>query len=69
MVALFPSIPIETTLIFLNNWLEEINIETEKAKELINLTKLCMRQNVFQFNGKYYEQINGTAMGNPHRHF
>jgi hypothetical protein len=65
VVALFPSIPIETTLIFLKNWLEELKIEGEKIKELINLTKLCMRQNVFQFNGKYYEQINGTAMGNP----
>lgn len=65
VVALFPSIPIEITIGFLKEWLNELKIENNKIKELINLTKLCMSQNVFQFNEKFYEQSTGTAMGNP----
>jgi hypothetical protein len=65
VVALFPSIPIEITIGFLKEWLNELKIEDNKIKELINLTKLCMSQNVFQFNEKFYEQSTGTAMGNP----
>lgn len=40
------------------------NKNRKKIKELINLTKRSMGQNVFQFNKKYFEQTKGTAMGN-----
>uniref|UniRef100_A0A1B6C1X0 Reverse transcriptase domain-containing protein n=1 Tax=Clastoptera arizonana TaxID=38151 RepID=A0A1B6C1X0_9HEMI len=30
----------------------------------MELTKRCMKQNYFQFNNEFYEQIDGTAMGN-----
>lgn len=49
------------TLSFLK---EEVNIEKEKIKELINITKHCLRQNIFNFNDGFYEQTNGAAMGN-----
>ena len=65
VVALFPSIPINITISFLKIWLKELKVEDNKIDELINLTELCMSQNVFQFNGKFYEQTSGTAMGNP----
>ena len=65
VVGLFPSIPIDITTTFLKDWLEELKIETNKINELLNLTKLCMSQNVFQFQNKFFEQTVGTAMGNP----
>jgi len=63
-VALFPSIPIDLTINFTETWPEEIGLEKEKIKKLINLTKLCMGPNVFQFDNRYFEQTNGTAI-NP----
>ncbi|KAJ8961586.1 hypothetical protein NQ317_013064 [Molorchus minor] len=36
----------------------------EVVNEYINLTKLCMKQNCFQFNNSFFEQHEGTAMGN-----
>jgi len=53
------------TIHFLKDWLEESKIETNKINELLNLTKLYMSQNVFQFQNKFFEQTEGTAIGNP----
>ncbi|RXF66922.1 hypothetical protein EKK70_17895, partial [Desulfovibrio sp. DS-1] len=65
VTALFPSIPVNITINFLNEWLIDLKIETNKIKELVDSTKLCMSQNVFQFQNQFFEQIEGTAMGNP----
>lgn len=37
-----------------------------KIKGLIIFTKLCMGQNVFKFNTRYFEQTNGNAKGTFH---
>lgn len=63
--ALFPSVPIDTTLSYLSDWLAENNIHPNKIKELVYLTKICMHENWFQFNGKYYKQNHGCCMGSP----
>lgn len=63
--ALFPSVPIDTTLDFLRDWLNMNNIHPPKIDELIKLTRICMNENWFQFNGKYYKQNHGCCMGSP----
>ena len=63
---LFPSIPIPETLTLLKTWLEEKNmLDKTQAKEYHNLVNLCMTQNIFQVNGLWYKQTEGTSMGNP----
>lgn len=62
--ALFPSIPIPQTLEYLKSFLENNNVESVKVDEYLKLTKVCMDQNYFQINNKFYQQTEGTAMGN-----
>ncbi|KAJ8974279.1 hypothetical protein NQ317_012595 [Molorchus minor] len=62
--SLFPSVPIPQTLDYLRNLLELNNFSQEVVNEYINLTKLCMKQYCFQFNNSFFEQHEGTAMGN-----
>lgn len=62
VTSLFPSIPIPETIEILKNTLLLNNMPN--AEEYISLTKLCMEQNYFVYNGDYYKQCQGTAMGN-----
>ena len=45
IVPLYPNVPIPETMVFLEEWLSEVPLE--KAQDLLELTKLCMQQNVF----------------------
>lgn len=63
--SLFPNIPIDATLKFLRKWLKQNNIETRRIDEYVKLTELCMKENWFSFNGKYYRQEFGCCMGSP----
>lgn len=62
--SLFPSVPVPKTLEYLREVLEYNNFDQDTIKELITLTQLCMNQNVFQYKGEFFEQLEGTAMGN-----
>ena len=62
--SLFPSIPIKQALVFLKKWLISKNISETKCNMYIEMSKLCMDQNIFQFDGKFYRQKDGTAKGN-----
>ncbi|SRR6266436_778540 len=64
ITAMFPSIPITETIEFLESLLTDNNFTPTEINELVVLTRLCMNQNSFQFNGRYYTQTFGTAMGN-----
>jgi len=33
--------------------------------ELMDLLHLCLTSTYFQYNGKHYKQLHGTAMGSP----
>lgn len=65
VINLFPSIPIDITLKILEEFLEKNNIPPEQITEYLQLTDLCMNQNSFVFNNKFYKQNFGTSMGNP----
>ena len=64
---LYTSIPQDLAIESLEELLNENPNWKDKTKlkhdDIINLTKLCLKSTVFQFNGKYYKQIQGTPMG------
>ena len=64
VASLFPSVPIPETLEFLRELLSNNNFDPSEIDEYVRLTALCMSQNCFQINGKFFEQLEGTAMGN-----
>lgn len=66
--ALFPSIPVQETLVLLEEWLLKQGTGTNwkyKARKYVKLAKLCMIESYFTFRGKYYKSTGGVAMGNP----
>ena len=63
--SLFPSVPIPHTLGYLKELLNANGLDNKTVIEYIELTSLCMKQNCFQFNNNFFEQREGTAMGNP----
>lgn len=65
VTALYPSIQLNKCMTILKKWLIWCKLSTETIEEYLKLTELCMRQNSFRFNNKFFKQIDGTAMGNP----
>ena len=64
VVSLFTKVPIKDVLSFLPNILEE-NIQGIPRKNIIELIRLCVEDSSFVFEGKFYTQKFGMAMGNP----
>lgn len=62
--ALFPSIPIDTTLDLLDEWLRINEPDDNKRLTYVKATKFCMKSNFCQFNNKFYHITDGISMGN-----
>ena len=56
--------PVDDLLSFLPEVLDRLELPFDNTV-LINLIKLCILDSKFEFNGKYYSQKFGMAMGNP----
>ena len=65
VIGLFPSVPTDRIPTLLRKWLEEVGINPREIEEYVVLTNLCLDQNFFSFNQKFYKQKSGLAMGNP----
>ena len=65
VVSLFPSIPVQIALVEFEKYLSLIDIPNEKKVCFLNVAKICMEQNFFQFREKFYKVEKGTNMGNP----
>lgn len=65
VVSLFPNIPMDYAIQFLEEHLLKKGIRGEQLSTLINLTELCMYKNQFTFRDKFYKLKDGCAMGNP----
>ena len=64
VVSLFTKVPVNDLLEYLAEVLDNYSLpfSTDKILELI---KLCVFDSVFTFDGKFYTQKFGMAMGNP----
>ena len=67
--ALFTSVPIEPALVIIEKLLKEDQTlqsrTTMSIQYIMDLLGLCLRGTYFTFNGKFYEQVEGAAMGSP----
>jgi hypothetical protein len=64
VTALFPNVPIEYALSLLKKWLKQHITDMDSVNSYVELTKMCMQDNYFQFKGHYYRQTFGTSIEN-----
>ena len=63
VVSLYPSIPHSDGLLALNDFLSAIHIFHNIVMGIIDLTRLVLTKNFFEFNDQLYLQTSGTAIG------
>ena len=67
--ALFTSIPIDPAIKIIQKHLEDdkdlSNRTSMTVNHIICLLEFCLRNTNFSFQGRYYEQTEGVAMGSP----
>ena len=67
--ALFTSVPIQPVLNVIKNKLENHKDLKQRTSmtvgHITGLLEYCLKSTYFVFQGKYYEQLEGTAMGSP----
>ena len=67
--ALFTSVPIQSALTITKKKLEEdreLHLRTSMSVQHISwLLEFCLKSTYFLFQGKFYQQLEGTAMGSP----
>ena len=61
--ALYTSIPHDEGLAAIREALSTRHHQFPPSDTLVELTKLILTNNVFEFDNKYYRQVQGTAMG------
>ena len=66
---MFTSVPIQPSIGIITKLLEKDpslhNRTTMNIRQITSLLEFCLRSTYFTFQNKYYEQIEGTAMGSP----
>uniref|UniRef100_A0A1B6C8J6 Reverse transcriptase domain-containing protein n=1 Tax=Clastoptera arizonana TaxID=38151 RepID=A0A1B6C8J6_9HEMI len=66
ITSLYTNIPVDETLDILHDKLNQSSsLLPEAIDELINLLKEILKQNYFMFQGEFYSQSDGLAMGSP----
>lgn len=69
VTALFTSVPVDKALKIIQARLEDDNTLSERtrlsAKHVAKLLEVCLKCTYFVYNGNFYQQIHGAAMGSP----
>ena len=69
VTALFTSVPIPPVLEIIEDKLNEDKDLPQRTsmntRHIIRLLEFCLRSTYFVFQGQYYEQTEGAAMGSP----
>lgn len=60
---LFTTVPKAEAVEIVGNLLRSKNLDEDKIINILSLLNLCLSQNFFSFNNKYYQQPDGLAMG------
>jgi len=64
--SLFTSIPLQLALQCTETAIPQTTVKLPLPTEhIMDLLNLCLTSTYFQYNGKHYEQLHGTAMGSP----
>ena len=67
--ALFTSVPIDPALNIIKDLLVKDNTLKERTvmevEDIILLLEFCLKHTYFSFQGQFYEQVEGAAMGSP----
>ena len=67
--ALFTSVPIDPALNIIKDLLDKDNTLKERTVmevgDIILLLGFCLKNTYFSFQGQFYEQVEGAAMGSP----
>lgn len=66
VVSLYTSIPVKLAIAAIESqWMEIKKYTKISKKEFLDGVKLCLNNTYFQFEGHFYEQCFGLAMGSP----
>ena len=69
VVSLFTNVPIDEACEIIGDILKDDDTLPGRtqmtSEEIVELTKLCLTSTYFKFQGKFYEQKEGQAMGSP----
>ena len=63
VVDLYPSIPHETGLSALKIALENRSVKKNPTENPFKMAEFVLKNNLFRFNNKVFQQISGTAIG------
>ena len=63
IVGLYPSIPHDEGLRVLRNQYVKFIDKTVPTEDIIKMAEYVFKNNLFEFNSKFYKQISGTAIG------
>ena len=67
--ALFTSVPIDPAFNIIKDLLVKDNTLKERTvmevEDIILLLEFCLKNTYFSFQGQFYEQVEGAAMGSP----
>ena len=66
MTSLFKNIPLSLTIKLVDDLIERCQSDLNiSEKDLTSLFNIATCETHFLFKGKFYDQINGVAMGSP----
>ena len=69
VVSLFTKVPVAGAIDAISALLGKDNsfedLTAIPARDICNLTELCLRSTYFQFQDRFFEQVDGAAMGSP----
>ena len=64
--SLFTSIPLQLALQCTETAIHQSTVKLPlPTEDIMDLLNLCLTSTYFQYNGKHYKQLHGTAMGSP----
>ena len=67
--ALFTSVPVQPAIQIVKQRLQQDNTLPQRTSmsipQITSLLEFCLTNTYFFFQGKYYEQVQGAAMGSP----
>ncbi|XP_039278689.1 uncharacterized protein LOC120350210 [Nilaparvata lugens] len=62
---LFTSVPVKESMNIAESIIKEANIGDNQTQDFMNCLKLCTGQDFFKFDGIFFRQVTGLAMGSP----